>query len=554
MTNNAESSRIEGWVVRNSGWLALGMVTVAFAIRITYAASCYLNIDEAVHFNAARPSSWFAAFEASRRLWHPPLFILVLHGMLYFGRSELILRLPSLIAGTAALWFAFAWMRRSLGEIPALAGLGFMTVSSAAISASTEVRQYGLLLFFICAALYATERAFAERSLKWAICQGFMLLGALLTHYIAVLVLATLGLYVLLRSVLDAVPRRILWTFVATQFVLAGVLGWLYFSQVRKLVPFGAGTQSYLSTDYYRAGHESLLAFTWRAFHGTFAYATASRSLAVPLMLVFLAGMAALWVGRIKAPRLTWLLVISPFVIGFAAAVAQVFPFTGSRHEAYLLPFFAAGFSAALAWLPRRRTVMVLLLLAVIAPPVLLVGTTPDNNPRKMAKSDMTAAIQFVHKTLPKGSLLFVDRDTRDVLRYYLGRNDKNLDVWSRELSADERVGDYRLIVASTRLPGFKPYQALGKVADSARRIGVPPSEPLWIFSVRWVWSPALASQLPTSSYGHVESREFGNISVIRLSDWSGLKTPLDHLRVSLENTNDPNFLTAFLVSDQRDR
>ncbi len=145
--------RLEAWVLKNSGWLALAGIVSGLAIRQAYAGACYLNPDEASHFNAARPNSWLGAFDASLTTAHPPLFILVLHGVLFLGRSELILRLPSVAGGTAALWLTFAWLRRSLGGIPALAGLVFMTLSPAAISASTEVRQYGLLLCFVSGAL-----------------------------------------------------------------------------------------------------------------------------------------------------------------------------------------------------------------------------------------------------------------------------------------------------------------------------------------------------------------------------------------------------------------
>lgn len=516
------------WVVKNSGWLALGIIALAFAIRVVYASSCYLNIDEAAHFAAARPSSWLAAYQASLRLWHPPLLILVLHGILFLGRSELILRLPSLIAGTAALWFAFAWMRRSIGVIPALAGIGFLTLSSAAVSASTEVRQYGLLFFFVCVALYATERAFTDRSIRWAICQGLMLLGALLTHYTAVLVLGSLGIYVLLRSLLDPVPRRILWTFLAIQVVLAVALGCLYFLQIHRSIPFGSGTTTYLSPFYYGAGHETLLAFTWRSLSGTFAYASGARRLAAPLLLAFLAGVAALLAGRTKAPKLLPLLLICPFVAGFAAAAIQVFPFTGSRHQTYLLPFLAAGISAALAWLRTRLAVLVLLLCAVIAPPLWFVRATPDNNPRLMPKSDMARMIEFMHRTIPQGTPLFVDYGTRDVLSYYLARDDKSLDTLRAESSVEERFGGYIIVVPRIRATSFQPDQALAEVVDSAHALGVPPENSLWMISVPWVWSPALASQLPAEGDGSVESKEFGRISVIKVSAWGQAKAPMN--------------------------
>ncbi len=79
---------MEAWVVQNSPWLALGIIAAAFALRLAYANFCFLNTDEALHFATARQSSWLEAYEASFRISHPPLFILVLHGVLFLGRTE----------------------------------------------------------------------------------------------------------------------------------------------------------------------------------------------------------------------------------------------------------------------------------------------------------------------------------------------------------------------------------------------------------------------------------------------------------------------------------
>jgi len=514
---NAEVGRLEAWVVKNSSWLALGVIAAAFAMRLAYSDSCYLNPDEASHFDHARPSSWLETYKASLMLAHPPLFILVLHGILFLGRTELILRLPSLVGGTAALWFTFAWIRRSLGETPALAGLGFMALSPAAISASTEVRQYGLLLCFICGSLYATERMFTERSTMWAIVQGFFLLGALLTHYTAIVVLLTLGPYVLLRSLLDGLPRRILFAIGVSQLVLATLLGWLYFVHARSW-PFGPGSSmDYLRHYYFAGASETPLGFTWRALSGTFLYVVGAHRLAFLLMLVFLAGLAALATGRTKAPRLLALLVISPFAVGFAAAVFQVFPFAGSRHQTYLLPFLAEGIAAAFAWLPRGRSVPLLLLGAVIAP-FWVTRTAPDNNTRALPIGDMNAAIEYVGRMIPRGAPLFVDHETRVVLRYYLSRNDTSLDTLRSEGGVEERLGGYRVVVPIRHVWAFRPDEALEQVTESARALGVPPGDPLWVVSASWL-EPSLASRLPVEEDRDV--KEFGRISVIKASRWN---------------------------------
>jgi hypothetical protein len=58
---NADLGRLEAWVVKNSSWLALGIIAVGFAMRLAYSESCYLNPDEAAHLNAPRSSSWLEA-------------------------------------------------------------------------------------------------------------------------------------------------------------------------------------------------------------------------------------------------------------------------------------------------------------------------------------------------------------------------------------------------------------------------------------------------------------------------------------------------------------
>src|SRR5579872_855517 len=293
----AESGRLARWFIRNSRWLALAITAVGFAVRVRYVLSCYLNPDEAQHFDAARFNTWHQVFLASHRLSHPPLFIFVLHAVLSLGRSEFFVRLPSLAGGTAALWLTFAWIRRSLGEIPALIGLVFMAVSPAAISASIEARQYGLLLFFLCGALYACERMFTERSLPWAIVDGLLLLGTLLTHFTALVIICSVDLYVLLRCLLERMPRRIVWVLIANQVLLAGVFAWLYLSYIHHAEVLNSQSMSYLRTMYYMPGQETLFQFLKRAILSTFSYLVSQRLAIRSLALVYFAAAMTLLIG-----------------------------------------------------------------------------------------------------------------------------------------------------------------------------------------------------------------------------------------------------------------
>jgi 4-amino-4-deoxy-L-arabinose transferase-like glycosyltransferase len=501
------AGNFDAWVARNSAWIALCIIVVGFAFRLYYCGACYLNPDEAQHFNAARPSTWSGAYHESMRLAHPPLFVLVLHAFLILGRSEMILRLPSLLAATAALWIAFIWLRRSLGEIPALVGLLFMAVSPAAISASTEVRQYGLQLLFICSVLYATERALTEQSTRWAVIQGLCLLGALLTHYSTPVVIASIGIYNLLRCIIDRAPRRLWFIFAAAQVVLALVLLWLYVTNLSKSSLSHVAGFSYANV-YFPRGGETALAFSKRALVATFAYLV-NQKRAYLAMLLLAAGIAALFVGRTKAPRLMGLLIIFPFIIGFMTGIVHALPFAGSRHQTYLLPFLAAGFAAAITWIPRRFAALSLLPVLALAL-FFIARNSPDNNPRLMPMRDMTATINYINETIPLSAPLFVDEQTRFILGYYLGRNDSGLDA-PRAIWNNPTVGDRRLVSSRDWL--FDPNDAIAHANKLADGIGLPAGDPLWIVSTAWLDVP-LDQRLHTGTA--FLATDFGKNAIIK--------------------------------------
>jgi 4-amino-4-deoxy-L-arabinose transferase-like glycosyltransferase len=532
---SAPLERLESWVANNSTWIAIVIIAVAFALRIYYAVSAYLNPDEAVHFLAARPHTWHGAYKASRLLSDPPLFVMLLHWtMQIFGRTELALRLPSVLASTAALWITFAWLRRILGALPALAGLIFFTVSQSAITAGTEARPYGLLLFFVCGALYATERAFSDRSAGWAIAQGLMLIGAALTHYTSVVVIPALGLYALVRSYVDRVPRPVWIAFIADQLAIASVIGYLYFHLVLTSPSFTPEGRAYLAPAFWRKGHETFLEYVWLCVHRTFTYftgfgndwshpiATFYHPIATFFCIVFLAGLLALLIGRagtiagtVKDSRLLAALIVFTFVMGFIESLMKMFPFAGTREQAYLVPFFAAGLAAALKWIPRG-----------FAPPVLALGVafaaiwatviTADNDPRIYHIRDMRAAVNYIKENVPACAPLFVDEQTRMELSYYLGRDDASLDSFDRHLDNDQVLNGHRIISPAENTWMFdlnQPLAPLALVNQSAQAAGVPSGTSIWITSLQYPKPTPLASALPPGTSSN--ARAWGGISVI---------------------------------------
>src|ERR1700736_59260 len=88
-----------------------GLVAAAgFLVRVWSASGTYLNPDEAMHFTVANRDSLKLAYQASLNLAHPPLMIFVLYFWRGLGTSELLLRFPSIVAGSAFCWLAYKWL------------------------------------------------------------------------------------------------------------------------------------------------------------------------------------------------------------------------------------------------------------------------------------------------------------------------------------------------------------------------------------------------------------------------------------------------------------
>src|SRR5947209_12032790 len=123
----------------------------------------------------------------------------MLHYWSRVGTSEFILRLPSLLAGTAFCWVIVLWLKQVTDTTTAVIGLSLALFSPALIYLSAELRQYSLLLFFCAASLYLLDRAIAENLAGAMLLSLFCLYMALLTHYSSLIFALVLGLYALLR-------------------------------------------------------------------------------------------------------------------------------------------------------------------------------------------------------------------------------------------------------------------------------------------------------------------------------------------------------------------
>jgi hypothetical protein len=97
----ADACPTDGWLRGHIKAIALAITAAGFALRIAAAMRTYLNPDEILHYLIVDQPSLLLAYKTSLTNAHPPLIYVLLYFCHLVGRSELVLRLPVILAGTA---------------------------------------------------------------------------------------------------------------------------------------------------------------------------------------------------------------------------------------------------------------------------------------------------------------------------------------------------------------------------------------------------------------------------------------------------------------------
>ncbi len=412
----AEPTKNEQWLRRHSDLLAVAAVAAVFVIRIAAARDRYLSPDEALHVEAASAPTLVGTYENSRFLAHPPLFFLLLHVWMLAGRSEAFLRLLPMIFGVGFLWFAHRWTGRLFGRAAGLTTLLVLAFSPAFLPLSAEVRGYSLLLFLSAIALSELEKALEEGSPARMMGFSLLLFLAILTHYAALFLVLSLFLYALIRFRSDPSSRRVIRTWAAFQAAVAVLYLFLYFNQVVRLRGSEAARAmtGWLAASYYHPESENVFGFLTRQTAALFRYFFGSWFAALLVFVLAAVGVFSLALKR----RPSAILLVFPYLLGAVAGVMAVYPFGGTRHSAYILPFAAAAAGAGASALFVKRP-------WALAPGAILVTAlfsgAPDWSTPPRSLPRMKAAIDRLGSIAPRGSLLFADHRTAAVLTYYFG-------------------------------------------------------------------------------------------------------------------------------------
>jgi hypothetical protein len=504
------------------------VLIAAFVARLIPAKDYFLNPDEALHYLSASQPSVDLAYKAALTNAHPPLLILVLYYWRSLGPSELMLRLPSVLAGTACCWLAYLWLREVTDRSTAFMGLLLLSFAPSLIGLSAEVRQYALLLFFMAGCLYLSERAIQENSQPLMALFSLCLYGALLTHYSSLLFAVTLGIYMLLRLYPYGKRPGLFAVWVCCQIGALALVTYFLVTHVAHLRATGMPreiAETWLRKSIFHPGDHNVAVFASAQTLRVFTYLFSHGLVGTLALLAFLAGMVSLWRTKTPwnknkegpTPRELALLFSLPFVVNCGAAIAGIYPYGGTRHNAFLAPFAIGGAVIGLAaWIPARLWAKSLVIIIALALCNFFPAPPPLIRARNHSVVLMENAVGYLRQSAPPGSVLLADYQSGLLFGYY-ACNHAIVQVFpplQRFAKAD--CSPYSVITAGTQEWRFNADDLAGQLANVQDTYGLAPGTKVWLFDAGWITdlAPALSSENRCSA-----PRTFGeNILICQLT------------------------------------
>jgi hypothetical protein len=517
--------RVDAWLRDHLNSVALAVVAAGLVYRVYIASRNYLNPDEALHYLLIHQRSLWLAYKASLTNAHPPLFYVILYYTQFWGRSELMLRMPSVVAGTAFCWLAYRWLSKILSPAASLIGLVFFTFSPAIVALAAEVRAYSVMLFCTAGALYFLATAFEKKSVARMWCFSVFLYLAILSHYSVLFFALALGVYVLARILDSQLSRNVVVAWAVGQVLAVSEYGILYIthvSKIRKNIPVWGF--EFLGS-FFQWGDGDILGFTWRKTLSILTFLFAQRYVSLSLFLLFLAGVALIVAKDILGQQKNTpmnrfgLLLLVPFASIWGASLAGIYPYVGSRHTVVLAPFAVASIAFVLASITRQKLWAGLLIAGVLVTISNLATDGTGLDPFVIGRSpkQMGLAVNFMRNSIPQGDHIFVDFQSSLPATFYFCGPDEIVPT----NTFDGRFTFFEFTchgdsVVSTIQWKLIPIIFPSRFEDMARTYGLKPGDRVWLYQTGW--GPNLDTTLPSydSKFRCLQSKEYGeNIAII---------------------------------------
>jgi hypothetical protein len=404
-----ERGALAGLIRSPAGALAL-IVAVAFALR-WIAAQQSLFGDELFTYAITAQHSLTGFFgQIANTENNPPIFYLMSWLTSSFGDPTTLIRLPSVIFGSAAALATYGLGRRTAGRGAGLLAAALIAVLPFAVFYGSEARAYATLMFLAPVSTLTMLRALEDGHRRWWAAYGVIAAVAVYTHYMAGLVLA-------LQAAWALYVRRDRWRAIVLANVVVGLafLPWFVMLDevnntsalpvIRILEPLTADNVAG-NTLRVLFGHPDAGA---GQVPGLLSLAILEAAAVVALAALVVAALGR-WRRREAAParrthppqvrRELWLFAVLAagvplLVLGFSLVADQIYL---PRNLIGVLPYVSVLIAVGIAALPRRAAVAVaaLTLLAATIGTVRMLVDYP--------RPDMKAAAEAIERRAPPGT------------------------------------------------------------------------------------------------------------------------------------------------------
>jgi hypothetical protein len=526
------AAAFELWFLRANAWLethadgVMWLVVVAgFCLRIRRAAAAYFNGDEVQIMYPPLQHGLINVYNAAQHFPYGPLMNFVLHFMTFFGSSELYFRMPSVIAGSLLIFVGYKWVAETFGKAAGMVTDFIFAFAPPLVILSAQVRHYIMHALFVACSLYCLERALREKSSRWMRYFGVALLLAVLTMYMSIWYIAALGVYAGVCFLLEEIPWPVMVEWVKTQAAVAFVLIVAYATHLHKLRgdrDESHARDGWLRGSYFHPESQSLSNYLHQATDNLFGYVFANAGLGEWMILMFLAGVGLVLWGRADVTghrRTPALCLVLPLVVTAAAGTMGIYPYGGSRHDAFLAVFVVAGISIVISTLAGGRAVVLLLAAACLIPIWLATAQRHylDEVPRLCKIAQMRSALKYLSSRDPQPRVLLADRVGGNTINYYICHG--KLDEW-RPVGANSnmyRCAGYRVLTID--IWGAPPAAFPAALAQTRHAMPELFPDPAWVFYI----SPVRTTDEELSSD---QRAVFGKIEIYRIPPRPELTSP----------------------------
>jgi uncharacterized membrane protein len=529
MEDPDESRILEGWrAFLRLDVLASSMLAAGFLLRLTLAYFASLNPDEALHYLLSQQSSAHEAYRASLNTVHPPLLIMLLYYWGHLGRSELFLRLPSVLAGTGFCWVIYRWLLWAVDRSTALIAFSLLLFLPPFVFLSSEIRQYALMFLFLSLTILLFDWGLARASVGMMTGSALALYLALLTHYSALMVALAFGIYALARILSqNAITWKVVAVWVVGQvgaLVLTGVLFATHIAQLDARGAPKALADGMVVGSMFHPGQDNILWFILKANIRLFRYLFWSGAIGGLALLIFAVGLTMLLRSKYlqadpekPSYRQLGVLVALPFLINLIAAFARKYPYGNTRHNSFLIIFAVTAISIALSrWSASRKWPVTFGIVGALLVSTIFPNPSGAYIPPKYQKRElMHQATDFLARSVPDGSTILTDEESGLLLsRYFCHEPVVQLDFPKAPL---RRFPCRSLNVISSSRFIFDD-NALQNTLLQIGKMDSFPNETVWFFQAGWNVGQFNVT-VPLARYGCSAPTMFGpNILVCRLT------------------------------------